>query len=639
MLGSASRTRLRGLEERLRLLRSRVPERAEAFHAATRRLESRIERLERRWWKPWPAPAELELLETPARELEQVVAPLGEIIDRAGTLADQVDALEPQASRLGHPRLEEWLRQRLVEWRADLDASGRRSSRVQELDGDRERLETRAEELKHAAQLCYQLVKAAELLRTPEGDEDGLFLARQLDALRETLADELHRAAATAEQTERLRASIDPLERRNAIRTENRGRMEGLGERLQQLRGWSRRLDDLERPAIARLEERRQELAFASANDRSSVDHWLAEADELLEKLLAAAREQRRSHLEQLESSMLELAEACGRQPEAEAQVAELRTMPVTRNHEHGEWLQKLARYRTAFQSTAKNYERELEQRLAEHVERLQAALRKLDASALAGEDREERDLLDHELTVMRRRSGVIEALQGLRQIKELERRVEALGLRVARQKQRLAELKSQRRRYRRALARIDPADLTPNERIDVEQIRHALGRRTPREPGATTVVQLEELMKKCELLLERLRRDETLATRRREELLAQLHRFDEELLRRYSPELAQRVEALLHGAPGTSRRWRSALDQLDRVEQLLDRLEASGRRLAAAELDRAITVLRARPHGRREERLPALVAELEGWDPHELPPASLRMKVRHEAELAEGAL
>ncbi|MDQ3280767.1 MAG: hypothetical protein M3Q69_05075 [Acidobacteriota bacterium] len=145
----------------------------------------------------------------------------------------------------------------------------------------------------------------------------------------------------------------------------------------------------------------------------------------------------------------------------------------------------------------------------------------------------------------------------------------------------------------------------------------------------------------KCAMFFERLRMEEQSARERHAVLLARLRSFNDEQLRRFCPELADRVTALIYGIPAHPRHWAAVHHQLDVAGELFDRVETQARRLAAEELEEATAVLRQRLGGSSgasfRTTAQALLDEVEVRKNESLAPVTLRLRVLGAANAAGG--
>ncbi len=147
---------------------------------------------------------------------------------------------------------------------------------------------------------------------------------------------------------------------------------------------------------------------------------------------------------------------------------------------------------------------------------------------------------------------------------------------------------------------------------------------------------QLAQLVEKCDLFFARLRREQDNAEQHLKTSRDRLRRFEDDHLKKYCPELTERVTALIFGLlEHRPRRLSAFKSQLKMAEEILDQLAVQARRLAAKELRDAIDVLRDRsrdataPAAARSGELLALI-ERHGHDT--LAPVALRMQLLTEA-------
>jgi len=194
-------------------------------------------------------------------------------------------------------------------------------------------------------------------------------------------------------------------------------------------------------------------------------------------------------------------------------------------------------------------------------------------------------------------------------------------------------------RKRREALAEIEAIhlpSLEPADREDAEQLLTELreGSWAFTEDAVERLRRLDQLVEKCALFFDQLRQEQMTAEARRETLRQRLRSFNEAQLRRFCPELTQRVTALVYGIPDQPRQWSAVVEQLDEAERVFNRLEIQARRLAARDLERARRALRKQVQSSADrdlaEQAGSVLAEIDRLSPHELPPAALRMRVRN---------
>lgn len=189
-----------------------------------------------------------------------------------------------------------------------------------------------------------------------------------------------------------------------------------------------------------------------------------------------------------------------------------------------------------------------------------------------------------------------------------------------------------------RSILRLDnQEDLGPDEREAavtlLAQIEQDLA-----ESETNLVGRLElraRLIEDCGPLLRHFHSYERTALERREALRARLQRQAAQDLRRFCPELADRVAGLIYGLPAKPRDWKAVQTQLVEAERLLARLESQSARLASEELSRAARDLREGGGARRE--VDAILAELDRHPREMLPPWPLRQKLLEAYERQAG--
>jgi hypothetical protein len=202
--------------------------------------------------------------------------------------------------------------------------------------------------------------------------------------------------------------------------------------------------------------------------------------------------------------------------------------------------------------------------------------------------------------------------------------------------------LRGVERRLKQAAAHLAGIPLTAlgaEDRELAEQLREKIAADSrPRARGLERLGRVSQLVQDCDVLFVRLLQEETRARDRLETLRLQLRRLTERRLRRFCPELADRVTALVYGIPDQPRQWRAVHHQLDVAAALLARVEAQAQRLASQELDRALEVLQRQlrvaddPGSREAARV--LLDEVEALGQDDLPPMNLHLRVLNAAAL-----
>ncbi|MFL6244780.1 MAG: hypothetical protein ACJ74H_02055 [Thermoanaerobaculia bacterium] len=194
-------------------------------------------------------------------------------------------------------------------------------------------------------------------------------------------------------------------------------------------------------------------------------------------------------------------------------------------------------------------------------------------------------------------------------------------------------ELEAQRIHAQSELANIRVEDLSPADRETVAALVLQLTSGSAAETRALLerIERNAALRENYTLFFEQLRQEELSARERRCELLSRLRIFNEDQLRRFCPELTERVTALVYGIPEDPRQWAAVHHQLDLARDLFQRVETHARRLAADELERAAETLRQRMRSGSaafRANAHALLDELDARGNDTLAPATLRLRI-----------
>jgi serine/threonine protein kinase len=206
-------------------------------------------------------------------------------------------------------------------------------------------------------------------------------------------------------------------------------------------------------------------------------------------------------------------------------------------------------------------------------------------------------------------------------------------GLEQARQAREAAEhifrQQEEQLQSARSILRLDHReDLRPDE-LEAASLLLAQIEQDLAENDSNKVGRLERrwrLIEGCTPLLSHFHSDERTARELRAALQERLRGQSTQNLRRFCPELADRVSGLIYGIPEQPREWKAFQAQLAEAERLLARMEHQSTYLAAEELSRAARSLREKGGERRE--VDGLLAELDRHPPEVLPPWPLRQKV-----------
>jgi serine/threonine protein kinase len=181
-------------------------------------------------------------------------------------------------------------------------------------------------------------------------------------------------------------------------------------------------------------------------------------------------------------------------------------------------------------------------------------------------------------------------------------------------------------RQARSVLGQDHPDVLGPDERKAAEARLAEIDRELANEDRGL-VSRLErraKLIESCGPLLSRLHQDQRRARERLEALIQRLQKPEAVDLRRFCPELTDRIAGLVYGIPANPWQWQAVQDQLSEAEGLLARVETHSLRLAAEELSRAVQNLWP---GEGDPDDP-LFTDLSRYPQATLPPWPVRQKI-----------
>lgn len=221
-------------------------------------------------------------------------------------------------------------------------------------------------------------------------------------------------------------------------------------------------------------------------------------------------------------------------------------------------------------------------------------------------------------------RTAVAALLAGRRLAAELAERVA----------ERLRQAAADRTCLAAELAALQPETLDPGERETAARLARELAEdaAAPAADPAARLGPLVEAVARCQLFLAQRQAGEHRARQGMAELRRRLAGFEQEQLRQHCPELADRVTGLAYGIGDQPRHWHDVQAQVDLGLQLLERLEAHARRLAAEEVQQAAAGLRDRLRRSldppRSAAVGALLAELDAGGHDALPPVGLRLRL-----------
>lgn len=239
------------------------------------------------------------------------------------------------------------------------------------------------------------------------------------------------------------------------------------------------------------------------------------------------------------------------------------------------------------------------------------------------------RPLLLPELPSFSQDAAARDAVQALNAATELGRSVQEAA------EQALRYFEEQRQQARGSLAQLRLETLAPGDRETAEQLLLEVDDSSWSAPASLTerLAGLALLIEKSGLLFQQLHQEERSARDRLEDLHRRLKKLGQNQLRQFAPQLTERVEALVHGVPGTPWQWSAVREQLDQAERLLAQVEIQGARMAADQLERAVRELRNGSGSAHEPDVRMLLEELERYDHEELPPVILRLKIVNAAQ------
>lgn len=221
------------------------------------------------------------------------------------------------------------------------------------------------------------------------------------------------------------------------------------------------------------------------------------------------------------------------------------------------------------------------------------------------------------------------EAVQAVASGVELSRRVQEAA------EQALRHFEERRQQALAALRQIRLETLGLGERETAEQLLQEVEAGSWSEASGLTdrLLGIGQLVEKCDLLFQQLHQEEQSARDRLASLQRRLKKLGENQMGSFSPDLKERVEALVYGIPDKPWHWAAVHEQLDRAERLFAQVEVQAARMAAEQLDRAVRQLRNGSGSAQEPEVLKLLEELDRYDHEELPPVILRLKIVSAAQ------
>jgi hypothetical protein len=201
----------------------------------------------------------------------------------------------------------------------------------------------------------------------------------------------------------------------------------------------------------------------------------------------------------------------------------------------------------------------------------------------------------------------------------------------------RLEEALARRTALVASIAGLQPEPLGPSERTLAERLASELesGSWSQAETPRSRLARLAESTARASLFLAGLEKEKREAREELADLRSRLAAFEEEQLSSYCPPaLVERVTALAYGSRPRPCRWRDVRHQVSLARTLLDRLDTHARRRAASEIENAVAALRSRRLPTPERTVvEALLADLDRRGHADLPPLSLRLKLRQATQ------
>ena len=628
MLGSA-KSELSEHRTQLESWRTEVPERARRFHRQAEALSQELDVYLKKWWH-WLGNTERQQLANRLERLGNVVDPLRELVGEAERVTKGVERLEERAGHI-EPSTSEWLLRCCRQWRVGLEDLGRHTDRPSELAREKMTLHGIRAELEAHETAVGLLHTAREVHRDLEGIDDDELVRRLPE-----FTGRLEAEGPTEAWLAQFRVFLEPFEKTVETRASPPQALQSVAGMLNELRAWARHLGTLHEVKL--LEEKKGFYAVEwTRRDLSELDDLKEEAEELLHRYAESARDLREEKLRKMEEELEDFFAVCGHQPELEERFGRLKQSHrrLDRPQLHPKWLKELDQECSFFKAIVENYQTDLAEWLEKLASKLEHGVRELHEMPLSAEVRQKLRELEFETARLRKMKGVEEILRGLRHGKDFEQDLEALVREARRDVQELEQARQELVVKLGQLEAISPEALGPGDREDLAQVlevlRDSIERpvTSPRE----SLALFHDLLEQCRVLFDQVRREEIETRERRESLRGRWQAFKSAHLRRYLPEIGERVEALIHGLPGEVRHLREATAQLQRAEELFTRLDHQTRRLAARDLEESVGRLKELSRRSTDEaaksRAKELLAAVAQYGHRELPPPTLRMQIR----------
>lgn len=474
----------------------------------------------------------------------------------------------------------------------------------------RERFRRRARELREGK--LAELDQEARMLATVAGPQ--ALLEERLRALRRRQVESPEDHADWMAQLELARDLF-----RSTVKNQESALGEGLAQHVEQLRERLRRLHGMPLAAAAHretenLEDEIRELAQPGGDSLLRRLRRTGEIERLIEQLLqqaASDREELSSRRDALREQNAEL--------QAEARQAGIELNDLSQRIDGvGTGASLEAARQGADALTA-----ELDALRRDFAERCRKILSERMAEIVAISEalqRIGRSFSSPALSTLASGASPREAAQAVAAGRELTRLAQEAAQQAFQTQEEIL------RRARSVLGQDHPDVLGPDERKAAEARLAEIDRELADGEGGLTgrLERRAKLIEACEPLLSRLHQDQRRARERLAALMQRLQRPEAVDLRRFCPELTNRIAGLVYGIPANPWQWQAVQDQLTEAEDLLARVEPHALRLAAEELSRAAQDLWP---GEGDPDDP-LFADLSRYIPGALPPWPVRQKV-----------
>lgn len=456
MLSRSARPQLDSLALELRAWERTVPARCLRFHEIGAMLDRELRQLSRRFWVD---AAMLDSLREGAERLRGIAGDLTALAARCDGLLAEVRQLEACAADLRGAELAAWLRSRCAVWATALARQGADCQRRADLLAVHETLGRIEDELRWLGEATRWCRRAEAVLAVEAAPIDASALAGAVAELTAQILQGCQRRD-TRDGLGRIRELVPPLEDKIRDIKDPPRELQTVAGVLDDLWGWSSQLGAAQE-RVSQLEERRNFVAADwHAQPAEEIQILVKEAEALRQELLARGRDLRQARLQDLETEVSDLFQACGRQPGIEERLASLKAKPADRPPLFRDWMAAAASAAELFRAIAGTQQGALEARLAGLAVGLGQRLAELRGQPLSDAVRQEADILEHRVRQLAETTGVEAILRALRQSGGIERELTALALRAGDE---LAGLAQERERLRERNRRLQAAAAMAN--------------------------------------------------------------------------------------------------------------------------------------------------------------------------------